>query len=150
MVFFWVTVTVGFEREATLLASLKLNISKTVLLFGFIFIIRWQDVLPLVDHYFPGFPHSCRCRCCCSCCCCSRKSTPRCPCSSRRRSPRLLSASAPWPGSFQAACASWPVYTPGLFTPCLTGTWDLETLLHTDQVTHPYLGTMSVGCFFRC
>ena len=49
-----------------------------------------------------------------------------------------------------AACASWPVYTPGLFTPCLTGTWDLETLLHTDQVTHPYLGTMSVGCFFRC
>ena len=36
--------------------------------------------------------------------------------------------------------APLPVYTSGLFTACLTGTWDLETLLHTDQAALPYLG----------
>ena len=108
---------IGFEREATLLASLKLNISNTVLLFGFIFIIRWQDVLPLVDHYFPGFPHSCRCRCCSSCCCCgcSRKSTPRCPCSSRRTSPRHRC----FQPAHRGRSSTWLVHA------LLTGTWDL-------------------------
>ena len=33
-----------------------------------------------------------------------------------------------------------PAPVAGLFTACLTGTWDLETLLHTDQAALPYLG----------
>ena len=95
---------------------------------------RWQDRFVICRRpTLSRVPHSCRCRCCSSCCCCgcSRKSTPRCPCLSWRRSPRLLSA-----------CAPWPVFTPGLFTPCLTGTKDLETLLLTDQAALPYLGML--------
>ena len=42
--------------------------------------------------------------------------------------------------------APLPVYTSGLFTACLTGTWDLETLLHT-RITpaSPYLDSTSFG-----
>ena len=37
-----------------------------------------------------------------------------------------------------------PVSTPGLFTACLTGTWDLETLLHTQIMpASPYLDLKS-------
>ena len=87
--------------------------------------------LPIHNSRVPHFCCRCRCWCCWSCCCCgcSRKSTPRCPCLSRRRSPRLLSTHA-----------DWPVFTPGLFTPYLTGVWVLETLLHTDLAAFPYLG----------